>query len=155
MVDANRRAQQSAVNAAVTMIVQARVVEERVETELKTLGLSLRRLGLLGHLGAAPGISFSELARRAGIKVQSLYPIVDVLLEQGYVTTVGQGGQGRAAVIELTAQGAEAADRAKYLLMKIDGELFDSGAWQELGDALREVARARQRELRPGLQSHE
>jgi DNA-binding MarR family transcriptional regulator len=155
VVDANRQVQQPALNAAMTMIVQARVVEQRVETELKTLGLSLRRLGLLGHLGATPGISFSELARRAGIKVQSLYPIVDVLLEQGYVTTVGQGGQGRSAVIELTAQGAQAADRAKHLLTKIDGELFDSGAWKELGDALRQVALARQRELRPGRPSEE
>lgn len=155
MVEANRLAQQSAFNAALTMIVQARVVEQRVETELKSLGLSLRRLGLLGHLGAAPGISFSELARRAGIKVQSLHPIVDALLEQGFVTTVGGVGQGRAAVIQLTAQGAEAADRAKHLLTKIDGELFADGAWRELGDALREVAQARRRELRPGHQSHE
>jgi DNA-binding MarR family transcriptional regulator len=155
VVEANRPAQQSAFNAAVTMIVQARVVEERVETALKSLGLSLRRLGLLGHLGAAPGISFSELARRVGIKVQSLYPIVDALLEQGYVTTVGGVGQGRAAALELTTQGAEAADRAKRLLLEVDGELFADGAWKGLGDALREVARARRQELQPGHRAPE
>jgi DNA-binding MarR family transcriptional regulator len=148
VAEAKHVAERSPFNAALTMIVQARVVEERVETELKSLGLSMRRLGLLGHLRAAPGISFSELARRAGIKVQSLHPIVDVLLEQGLVTTVGGVGQGRAAVIELTPRGAEAADRAKHALTKLDDELFADGAWKDLGDALRGFAQARRRELR-------
>ena len=86
-------------NAAMTLIIQARLVEARVESRLAELGLSLRRFGLLGHLRATPGISFSELARRAGIKVQSLQPIVATLVSLGFVHTVGGVGQGRAAVL--------------------------------------------------------
>lgn len=140
MTDEQRAPQRLAPSPALIMILQARAVEQRVEAELRELGLSLRRLGLMGHLRATPGISFSELARRAGIKVQSLHPIVDALLEQGLVTTVGGVGQGRAAVIELTAAGDETARRATNVLAAIDRELFTDGAWKDLGEALVRVS---------------
>jgi DNA-binding MarR family transcriptional regulator len=127
-------------SAALTMILQTRAVEARVEMELKGLGLSVRRLGILGHLRSAPGISFSALARRAGIKVQSLHPIVDALMEQGLVATIGGVGQGRAAVIELTQKGHDAFAEANAVLMEIDRELFTAGEWKELGEVLVRIA---------------
>lgn len=129
-------------SAALTMILQTRAVEARVEMELKGLGLSVRRLGILGHLRSAPGISFSALARRAGIKVQSLHPIVDALMEQGLVVTIGGVGQGRAAVIELTQKGHDAFAEANDVLMEIDRELFAAGEWKELGEVLVRIAEA-------------
>jgi DNA-binding MarR family transcriptional regulator len=140
MANTNAPGQRLASNSALTMIVQARVIEARVEAQLKDIGLSLRRLGILGHLRATPGISFSALARRAGIKVQSLHPIMDALIEQGVVTTVGGVGQGRAAVIELTAKGSEVFDRAIEVLAEVDREVFVEGDWKDLGDALIRVA---------------
>lgn len=129
-------------SAALTMILQARAVEARVEMELKRLGLSVRRLGILGHLRSAPGISFSALARRAGIKVQSLHPIVDALIEQGLVTTIGGVGQGRAAVIELTQKGHDIFAEADDVLIEIDHELFAEGERRELGEVLVRIAEA-------------
>lgn len=129
-------------SAALTMILQTRAVEARVEMELKGLGLSVRRLGILGHLRSAPGISFSALARRAGIKVQSLHPIVDALMEQGLVVTIGGVGQGRAAVIELTQKGHDAFAEANDVLMEIDRDLFAAGEWKELGEVLVRIAEA-------------
>lgn len=135
-------------NAAMTMIIQARAIETQVEDRLKTFDLSLRRLGLLGHLRARPGISFSELARRAGIKVQSLQPIVQTLIDLDYVEAVGGVGQGRAASIHLTASGIVAFDRATEALTEIDDELFAEGEWKDLGDSLRVVAQAAFRRVR-------
>lgn len=129
-------------NASMTLIVQARVVEARVEARLADLGLSLRRMGLLGHLRATPGISFSELARRAGIKVQSLQPLVRGLIDSGHVTTVGGVGQGRAAVVHLTDRGGEVLDRAAEALVELDEEIFAEGPQKELGTALLHVAEA-------------
>ncbi|MGW5059611.1 MarR family winged helix-turn-helix transcriptional regulator [Streptomyces sp. NPDC004096] len=124
------------------MIVQARSLEARVEDGLKAMGLSLRRLGLLGHLRADPGISFSALARRAGIKVQSLHPIIEALIVEGYVDTVGGVGQGRAAVIELTDQGVEAIERANHLLAEYDRDVFADDEWKDLGGALARLGEA-------------
>lgn len=128
------------------MILQARSLEARVEDSLKGIGLSLRRLGLLGHLRQDPGISFSALARRAGIKVQSLHPIVEALISEGYVATVGGVGQGRAAVMELTDRGAKVLERATGLIAEHDREVFADGEWKDLGTALTRLGEALWRE---------
>lgn len=128
------------------MILQGRLLEGRVEDSLKGMGLSLRRLGLLGHLRHDPGISFSALARRAGIKVQSLHPIIDALISDGYVATVGSGGQGRAAVIELTDRGVKVLERANQLIADYDHEVFAEGEWKDLGTALTHLGEALWRE---------
>lgn len=132
-------------NAAMTLIIQARAVEAKVEAQLEEFGLSLRRFGLLGHLRATPGISYSELARRAGIKVQSLQPIIKTLIDLGYVHAIGGVGQGRSAVLELTSAGGDVFDRAVESLTEVDRELFAAGDWKELGDVLVRIARAFQR----------
>lgn len=125
-----------------SLIIQARLVETTVEGRLQDLDLSIRRFGLLGHLRATPGISFSELARRAGIKVQSLQPIIQTMMGLGFVNTVGGVGQGRAAVLELTSEGKDAFDRAVEALAEVDGEVFADGDMRDLGDALIQVASA-------------
>lgn len=137
-----RIAQRLAPNAAMTMIIQARAVEAAVEGRLQDLDLSLRRFGLLGHLRATPGISFSELARRAGIKVQSLQPIIQALIEVGLVRSIGGGGQGRAAVLELTSDGNTRFAEAVDALAQVDADVFADGDWAELGDVLVRIATA-------------
>src|SRR3546814_15538995 len=96
------------------MILQARRLETRVEEELKAIGLSLRRMGLLGHLDREPGISYSALARRAGIKVQSLHPVIEELSADGYVTTAGAVGQGVAGVLHMPGDGRSAPPRPPH-----------------------------------------
>ncbi|MYV44451.1 winged helix-turn-helix transcriptional regulator [Streptomyces sp. SID2888] len=128
------------------MILQGRSLEAQVEDSLKGIGLSLRRLGLLGHLRQDPGISFSALARRAGIKVQSLHPIIEALISEGYVTTIGGVGQGRAAVIELTDRGVGMLERATQLIAEHDQEVFAEEEWKDLGTALTRLGEALCRE---------
>jgi len=118
------------------MVLLARRLEARVERSLKLIGLSMRKLGLLGHLSREPGVSYSALARRAGIKVQSLHPIMDELTRDGLVVTVGEGGQGRAAVIELTERGRDALARANEVISDIDTDVFAEADWFEVDGAL-------------------
>ena len=139
MTEAADRSPAPPFSPTMAMILQARELEARVEAELGTLGLSLRRFGLLGHLDREPGISFSALARRAGIKVQSLHPITDALVADGYVVTVGGVGQGKAAVLELTPTGSDVLDRAKKLVEALDRDLFAAPEWAALSAALRGI----------------
>jgi DNA-binding MarR family transcriptional regulator len=118
------------------MVLQGRAVEARVESELRQFGLSLRRFGILGHLRREPGISFSALARRAGMKVQSLHPVIDALIVEGYVATLGGVGQGRAAVIELTERGTEALEQAAETIRGLDLELFSGPLPQRVAESL-------------------
>ena len=128
------------VSPALTMVLQARALETRIEEALQPLDLSLRKLGILGHLRATPGLSFSALARRAGIKVQSLHPIVDALTNAGYVRTVGEVSQGRSAALELTDVGADAIQDAYHALSEIDQAVFAEGDWAVLGETLSRIA---------------
>ncbi|MCF3961476.1 MarR family winged helix-turn-helix transcriptional regulator [Streptomyces fuscigenes] len=147
MADAgDARAARYPVSPTMIMILQGRSLEARVEESLKGIGLSLRKLGLLGHLRQEPGISFSALARRAGIKVQSLHPIVESLVSAGHVATVGGTGQGRAAVIELTDRGASMLEQATRLIAEHDHEVFAKGEWKDLGTALTRLGEALWRE---------
>lgn len=154
MADAeDARAARYPLSPTMIMILQGRSLEARVEDSLKGIGLSLRRLGLLGHLRQDPGISFSALARRAGIKVQSLHPIVEVLIAEGYVATVGGVGQGRAAVMELTDRGVKILDRANRLIADHDREVFAADEWKDLGTALTRLGEALWRERQDSASS--
>src|SRR5687768_8818410 len=80
---------------AMLLIVAARRIEQMVEHAVAPLGLNLRKLGVLGHLRRDPGLSFSELARRSSITVQSMHVVVQSLLHDGLVETEHVEGQGR------------------------------------------------------------
>jgi DNA-binding MarR family transcriptional regulator len=128
------------------MVLFARRLEARVERSLRTIGLSMRKLGLLGHLSREPGISYSALARRAGIKVQSLHPIMDELTRDGLVVTVGEGGQGRAAVIELTERGRDTLARANELISDVDTDVFAQADWFDVDRAMSALGELVQRD---------
>ncbi len=121
------------------MVLNGRSLEARLQDHLQEQGLSMRRLGLLGHLKASPGISFSGLARRAGIRVQSLQPIVAGMLSDGLVRTVGGVGQGKAAVLELTDAGVDALRAVGATVAALEEEIFVGEAWGSLAAALRKV----------------
>ncbi|PZA19118.1 MarR family transcriptional regulator, partial [Modestobacter versicolor] len=81
-------------------ILAGRAWEARLNTALRAHGLSLRHLGALGHLAGTPGLSYTDLARRARVTVQSMHATVGTLTELGAVREPG-GGRGRAALLEV------------------------------------------------------
>jgi hypothetical protein len=69
----------------IALLAVSAMWEEQLASILKDLGISTRKFGLLGHIYAEPGISFSELARRSHITVQSAHTAVRTLVDDGLV----------------------------------------------------------------------
>ncbi|MFC5063839.1 MarR family winged helix-turn-helix transcriptional regulator [Actinomycetospora atypica] len=115
---------------AFLLIALGRRVREQVETELKAEGMSLRHLSALGHLASSPGLSYSELARRAGITPQSMQATLNALEARGAVERVTEAGRGRTAELRVTAEG----DRLRRAARRVVAEV-DEGLRAQLGDA--------------------
>ena len=98
-------------------------MRDQTETGLRELGLSLRHLSALGHLGRQPGLSYSELARRARITVQSMQATLGQLEERGAIERRTAPGRGRTAQLHLTPAGRELLDRAQGVLHEADEDL--------------------------------
>ena len=106
---------------------RSRRIEAELAAELAPLGLTVTRLGLLGHISAASGASFSELARRSGTSVQSVHAAVKALAGAGLVRD-GTARAGAASRIEVTAEGARLLRSAKGAVAAVDARLFGPGA---------------------------
>lgn len=119
------------------LVLQGRALERRVEAALGELGLSLRKVGILGHLRREPGLSYSDLARRSQITVQSTHVVMQGLVQDGLVGTDGGEGRGRAAVVSLTERGHARLSAALAAIARIDAEVFAAGPWVAVGEAMR------------------
>ena len=93
--------------------------EAQLAAELRSLGISTRKFALLGHIGAEPGISFSELARRSRITVQSAHAAVHALVDDGLVADA-TAQAGAASDLSVTAKGARVLRDAQDRLAALD-----------------------------------
>jgi DNA-binding MarR family transcriptional regulator len=96
-----------ATNTALLLMMLGRRIREQTETALRAEGLSMRQLSVLGHLAHQPGLSYSELARRDGITVQSMQSTLLQLEKTGAVERLTAPGRGRTADLQVTAEGPE------------------------------------------------
>lgn len=125
------------------LVGAGRLLQRRVEVELAGLGLTLSHLGALGHLARRPDLSYSELARRAGITVQSMHATVRVLEEKGAVRRT-LAGNGFPAQLEVTARGRQLLEEVGAVAQRLDEELLGGLAEDQLAAlrvALRVLAR--------------
>lgn len=107
----------------VALLTLARTAEADLGDRLRPLGLTVRTLGLLGHISRQPGVSFSELARRSRITVQSAHTAVQKLVADGLVNdTTANAGQ--RSTLELSAAGRSVLDAAMAAVTTTDAELF-------------------------------
>jgi DNA-binding MarR family transcriptional regulator len=120
---------------ALMVVAAGRALSQRVEDELAPLGLTLRHYGALAHLSDRPDLSYSDLARRAGVTTQSMHATVRALEEVGAVTRT-LPGHGHAARLEVTEQGRQLLAEAGAVAERLDVELFSDLTDQER-DALR------------------
>lgn len=103
-----------------------RLVEREMDGRLAEHGLSLRTLGVLGHLAAATDISYSDLARRADVTVQAIHTTVRRMVADDLVAAEGVAGQ--AAALSLTDHGRARMHAAAATLSSYEDELMaDSG----------------------------
>ncbi|WP_124391302.1 MarR family winged helix-turn-helix transcriptional regulator [Rhodococcus wratislaviensis] len=118
----------------VALLTVGRVWEAVFTEGLKPLGLTTRKYGLLGHIRGTPGISFSELARRSLITVQSAHTAVAAFVEAGVVDD-GTAHAGAASTLRITAEGDSLLARAAEVVAGLDAEF--AAQHPELTEALR------------------
>lgn len=116
------------------LVTIARTWDAALAERLKPLGLTTRRYGLLGHVRRTPGISFSELARRARITVQSTHTAVASLVDDGLVDD-GTAHAGARSTLRVTAAGEAVLAEAARAVAALDEEA--AAAHPELAAALR------------------
>ncbi|MFI1854547.1 MarR family winged helix-turn-helix transcriptional regulator [Streptomyces sp. NPDC020480] len=93
-------------STAFLLAALGRHVRSDVEHTLKPTDYTLRHLATLGHLRREPGLSYSELGRRAGITAQSAQATVRQLEERGgAVERRTEAGRGRTAELHITEGG--------------------------------------------------
>lgn len=116
-----------ATSAAIIVLTLARQVETELNAALAPLELTVSRLGLIGHINAVPGASFSELARMSSISVQTVHSSVKALVKAGLVRD-RNARAGSASTIELTQAGARLLASARDVIAEVDERLFGPGA---------------------------
>jgi DNA-binding MarR family transcriptional regulator len=118
----------------VGLLTVSRVWDAALADALKPLGLTTRKYGLLGHIRGHAGISFSELARRSRITVQSAHAAVAAFVAAGLVDD-GTAHAGAASTLRVTAKGESLLNRAAAVLADLDAEF--AVQHPELTEALR------------------
>ena len=121
-----RSAQRPPFSPVVSLLTVSAVWEARLDAELRGLGLTTRKYGLLAHIRGTPGISFSELARRSQITVQSAHTAVRALVDGGFVADA-TAHAGAASVLRVTDEGVRVLGDADRMLAQLDAE-FAAGA---------------------------
>jgi len=119
----------------IALVTAARIVEVRLSGLLEPHGLTLRKYGILGHIGATPGLSLSDLARRSQITVQSVHVLIRSLVEAGWVKSSTEVN-GLAAQVTVTPEGSALLGALRVELAAFDDEVFGSPAWEVLAEAL-------------------
>lgn len=118
-------------SAAFLLSGLGRIVREEIEDELRGVDMSLRHLSALGHLSRAPGMSYSELGRRAGVTAQSMQATLRQLEALGAVERVTLAGRGRTAELHLTAVGRDLLARGRDAVRRVDESLLGGLATDE------------------------
>lgn len=127
-------------STSVFVLSLARRIETELGPVLAPLGLTVGRLGLLGHIATVPGASFSDLARMSGITVQSVHAAVKALAAAGLVRD-RNARAGSASTLEITAEGARLLEAAREAVAEVDERIFGADA-DPLHRAIRDAVRA-------------
>ena len=131
----------------IALLTIARTWDAQLNEGLKPMGLNTRRLGLLGHIQASPAVSFSELARRSRITVQSAHTAVSKLVDAGLVQDM-TAHAGAASSLRVTDAGRMTLERARQVVNSLDVRLTEDQP--EVAESLR-LAMAQQFPVREVL----
>lgn len=102
-----------------------RTIRDEVEAGLKQRGTSLRHLSALGHLSREPGLSYSELGRRAGITAQSMQATLRQLEDLGAVERRTLPGRGRTADLVVTPLGTELIATGMQVVREVEARILE------------------------------
>lgn len=122
-----------AASPVVALLTASAVWDARLGALLGDLSLTTRKYGLLAHIHGSPGISFSELARRSQITVQTAHTAVRGLVADGLVRDATSHA-GAASALRVTPAGVDALAAAQERLDDLDAAF--RGHSPELASAL-------------------
>ena len=128
-------AQELRFSPTVTLLTVGRVWDAALSDALNPLGLTTRNYRLLGHIRGTPGISFSELARRSRITVQSAHTAVAAFTAAGLVEDA-TAHAGSASSLRVTDAGERLLADAGARVAALDARMTQEHPG--LVDALRE-----------------
>lgn len=111
-------------SVAFLLMALGRLVRVEVDEGLRAHGLSMRHLSALGHLAGDPGLSYSELARRAGVTAQSMQATLRQLEQRDAVTRQTEPGRGRTARLHLTETGSALLAAGRQTVADADRRLL-------------------------------
>ena len=95
-----------------------------MDETLRPLDLTVPQYACLELLGQDPGLSNSELARRAFVTRQSMNLVLRRLQERGLLTRPDQAPHGRALPSELTQDGLDILRQASIAVRAVEKQLF-------------------------------
>ena len=95
-----------------------------MDETLRPLDLTVPQYACLELLGQDPGLSNSELARRAFVTRQSMNLVLRRLQERGLLTRPNQAPYGRALPSELTQDGLDILRQASIAVRAVEKQLF-------------------------------
>lgn len=100
------------------------VLRAAMDESLRPLDLTVPQYACLELLGQDPGLSSSQLARRAFVSRQSMNLVLRRLQARGLLTRSPQAPHGRALPSALTADGHKILHRASAIVRSTEKELF-------------------------------
>jgi DNA-binding MarR family transcriptional regulator len=112
-------------NAASLIMTLGRRTRDRVDRDLRSHGITVRHLSALGHLHREPGISYSELARRANVTPQSMRITLQGLEDRGAVRRSSDPGRGKTATLHMTNEGHRLHEFGRNVVAEADAELLE------------------------------
>lgn len=122
----DRMSERAPFSPVIALLTVSAVWDARLNAALRDLRLTTRKYGLLAHVRATPGISFSELARRSQITVQTAHTAVHALADDGLVADANAHA-GAPSALRVTDKGSRALAEADARLAALDAA-FATGA---------------------------
>ncbi|WP_062132561.1 MarR family winged helix-turn-helix transcriptional regulator [Demequina aestuarii] len=120
-----------------------------MEEVLKPLGMTVTHYACLELLAQRPGLSNSELARRAFVTRQSMNVLLQALERQGQVSRPAEASVGRVLPARLTPHGRRSLDRATAAVRGVERRMLADLTDADQSAALR-VLRTMVASLRQG-----
>jgi DNA-binding MarR family transcriptional regulator len=111
--------QRPSFSPVISLLTVGSIWDGQLNAQLKDLGLTTRKYALLAHIAATPGISFSELARRSQITVQTAHTAVRALVGDDLAADA-TAHAGAASTLRVTDKGADALREADARLARMD-----------------------------------
>lgn len=137
--DTGQPAPRLADSTTMLLVLAGRLAQHRLEAELAGQRLTIRHLGALGHLARDPGLSYSDLARRARVTAQSMHATIAQLIELDAIEPIAEPAQGRRAELRVTPRGHALLRHAAEIAKAVDDDLLaplDQAQRRQLQQAL-------------------